>query len=55
MPEMESEKFPSISNIKVDIFGVEKLLKDLETKKASGPDQISNIVLKECSKELAPL
>ena len=34
---------------------MEKLLKNLETKKASGPDKISNIVLKECSKELAPI
>ena len=49
MPEMNIEKFPSINNIKVDISGVEKLLKNLETKKVSGPDQISNIVLKECS------
>ena len=55
MPEMDSEKFPSINNIKVDTSGVEKLLKNLETKKASGPDKISNIVLKECSKELAPI
>ena len=49
------EKFPSINNIKVDIVGVEKLLKNLETNKASGPDQISNIVLKECSNDLAPI
>ena len=34
---------------------MEKLLKNLETMKASGPDKISNIVLKECSKELAPI
>ena len=55
MPEINSEKFPSINNIKVDISGVEKLLKNLETKKASGPDQLSNIVLKECFNELAPI
>ena len=52
---MYSGKFPRIQNIKIDISGVEKLLKKLETKKASGPDNISNIVLKECSSEIAPL
>ena len=55
MPEMYSGKFPSIQNIKIDISSVETLLKKLETKKASGPDNKSNIVLKECSKEIAPL
>ena len=55
MPEMNSETFPSINNIKMDIFGLENLLKNLETKKASGPDQILKIVLKECSNELAPI
>ena len=47
MPELNSEKFPSINNIKVDISGVEKLLKNL--------DSLSNIVLKECSNELATI
>ena len=55
VPEINSEKFPSINSIKVDISGMEKLLKNLETKKASGPDQLSNIVLKECYNELAPI
>ena len=32
-----------------------KLLKKFNTKKASGPDMISNIVLKECTNEIAPV
>jgi hypothetical protein len=34
--------------------GVEKLLKQLNPSKASGPDGIPNRILKECSKQLAP-
>ena len=48
-------KIFGVTNIKIYTPGVEKLLKYLETKKASGPDKISNIVLKVCSKELVPI
>ena len=51
---MQSEKYPDMTNINIETQGVEKLLKNINTKKACGPDMISNIVLKECASELAP-
>ena len=44
---------PPIDQIIVSITGVEKLLKDLKSHKAAGPDAIPNILLKTCSKTLA--
>jgi hypothetical protein len=41
-------KYSSIENIKIECKGVEKLLKNINTDKASGPDNISN-------KQLAPV
>ena len=34
--------------------GIEKLLKDISTSKAIGPDKISNVILKHCASQLAP-
>ena len=39
--------------IKTD--GVEKLLRNLSPHKASGPDSLSNTILKNCATELAPV
>ena len=41
--------------ITVNPVGVEKLLRQLNPSKASGPDNIPAKILKECSRELAPL
>ena len=43
-----------INTIKIDPSGVEKLLSSIKPHKASGPDDIPNLVLKNCSKSLAP-
>ena len=43
-----------ISDITVTEDGVLKLLKNIQTAKAPGPDSIPNHVLKECASELAP-
>ena len=43
-----------LEHIKIDSKGVEKLLNNIKPHKACGPDQIPNIVLKNCAKELAP-
>ena len=54
LPEME-EKFQSpLPELKITKEGVEKLLLNVNTSKSSGPDNIPNIVLKSCAKELAP-
>ena len=44
-----------IDKLTVTRNGVEKLLEELKPHKAAGPDRISNKVLKELSKELAPV
>ena len=55
LPEMESAKYPGMNDINIEPHGVKKLLKNINTKKACGPDMISNIVLKECANEIAPV
>ncbi|XP_071488446.1 uncharacterized protein [Diadema antillarum] len=43
-----------IEPLTVTVEGVEKLLAGIHISKAVGPDNIPNIVLKDCSKDLAP-
>ena len=42
------------TSIRIDPSGVEKLISNIKPHKASGPDDIPNLVLKNCSKALAP-
>jgi hypothetical protein len=44
-----------VSIIKIECKGIEKLLKNINTDKASGLDNISNKVLKNCAEELTPV
>ena len=55
LPEMKGVKYESMKDINIETHGIEKLLKNINTKKACGPDMISNSVLKECAKEIAPV
>ena len=48
-------KFPLMSDIEVGVEGVSKLLKNLKTDKAAGPDQIRPVLLKELHSELSPV
>ena len=48
-------KNADISQLKITEPGVEKLLGKLNPRKASGPDNIPNLILKELSAELAPI
>ena len=50
----EASPFPRMPDINVSIEGIEKLLKNLNPHKASGPDQLKPIVLQTLHKELAP-
>ena len=44
-----------ITDVKVSVEGVKKLLQNLKPNKAAGPDRIPNRVLKELAEELAPI
>ena len=46
---------PLISPLKISTKGVEKLLAELNVKKASGPDNIPCKILRELAAELAPI
>ncbi len=52
---MPTTAYPNMEPIVIDENGVEKLLRDLKPNKASGPDGISPRVLKQLSREIAPI
>ena len=54
MPDVKKVIKDSITSLKVNPKGVEKLLSDIKPHKACGPDEIPNIILKNCAKQLAP-
>ena len=45
---------PTIGQLRFTSAGVEKLLQDLNPRKASGPDEISARLLQRMAKQLAP-
>ena len=53
-PPVDNTCQKTISNIEVRKEGVTKLLKEINTSKATGPDNIPNQVLKECADDIAP-
>ena len=54
MPNLGSSPHPSVSNIKISINGVTKLLRNLKPFKATGPDGIPARLLRETAEEIAP-
>ena len=55
LPDVESKTIQHpLKNIIIDTNGVTKLLKNLNTSKASGPDAIPNSILKGCAEQLSP-
>ncbi|XP_053389728.1 uncharacterized protein LOC128552706 [Mercenaria mercenaria] len=54
MPDKGPRLTPTMDKIKVDWKGVHKLLLNLNTHKACGPDEISSFILKTAANELAP-
>jgi hypothetical protein len=54
LPEVSEPKYPSISDINIEVHEVVKLT-NLNINKASGPDNIANKVLKACAEEIAPV
>ena len=55
MPDNGPSSFPSLPQIETSTAGVIKLLDNLKPHKASGPDSIPPMVLKELSNEIAPI
>lgn len=55
IPQINSNSIPDLQKLIIDQKGVEKLLTDIQPKKASGPDQIPAKVLKSCASSLAPI
>ena len=54
LPEVKKKAKTPIPPIRITTQGVEKLLNNINTSKATGPDKISNIMLKTCASQLAP-
>jgi hypothetical protein len=54
LPEIHINLKSTIPSIKIKTEGVEKLLRNINPSKASGPDNIPNRTLKQCAKQLAP-
>ena len=54
LPDLGPSTTPSVSPIKVNIQGIQKLLKDIKPHKATGPDNIPGRLLKEAADELSP-
>lgn len=54
LPTLNPPLRPDVPDINVDTNGVLKQLRELKPAKASGPDQIPNIILKNCAETLAP-
>lgn len=44
-----------MEEIEIQVPGIEKLLQNLSPRKASGPDNISARILKNCATEIAPI
>ena len=53
VPKLGDTTAPTIGDLKITTKGVEKQLSTLNINKASGPDQIPNIFLKQTAKESA--
>ena len=53
-PTMPGHPFPDIEPITIETKGIEKLLKNLNASKASGPDDIPTRILKTCAESIAP-
>jgi hypothetical protein len=54
LPRMNGTPHPDLAELKIEVAGVAKLLRNLNASKASGPDGIPSQVLKHCADVLAP-
>lgn len=54
LPTLPQSNYPSISDIIINIEGIEKLLENINISKASGPDNFPNWILNNCAYKIAP-
>ena len=55
VPQSALNQYPDIPKLVISVNGVEKLLANLNTGKAAGPDGLSGKLLKGTSSEIAPI
>ena len=55
MPKLEGPPTNPMDNIEITQSGITKLLSELNANKAPGPDELSNLLLKNAAKEISPL
>ena len=53
-PELKGNPSPDISHLEISEEGVKKILYNVNPRKANGPDNIPNRVLKDCATNIAP-
>ena len=54
-PEDMKNPIPVMPDIIISEAGISKLLKNLDPRKAAGPDKIKPVVMQELREELAPI
>ena len=52
-PAISEDPIPSMPEINFSVEGIQKLLSDLVTSKANGPDGVPSFVLKHCTDEIS--
>jgi len=55
IPRLQGLRYPNIADLHISTEGVEKLLRNLNISKASGPDQIPCRLLKGLAGEISPI
>ena len=55
IPKCTSHPYPTMPPISISTIGIQELLKEVDTKKAPGSDNIPAWVLKHCATEIAPI
>ena len=55
LPQMDTPTYQPIKDIVINPLGIAKLLRNINPRKACGPDSIPNQVLKNCADSLAPI
>ena len=55
IPDKGHSPYPKMPNVVISNVGISKLLSNINPHKASGPDNISARVLKECKENVSPI
>ena len=55
IPDMLQSPFPVMPDIDFELHRIEKLMKDLNISKATGPDKMPNRALKLVAEQIAPV